>query len=533
MNEKSNGTTVMIDVGALKTTIRETVKETFPISDGAPPRLSAASYSPETFSAPRAATSPLKLNPAFEPHANDSYTLGDLLRYHDREFIQNAYRAILKREPDEAGRRASLGHLRAGDFDKVDILAALRFSAEGVRRGVRVEGLKLAHRRRQLGRLPIIGYLFRWVIAVLMLPKAAERAREFQAYCLAQQQTIVDDINDANRRIMAAHEHLASDLRGLREDIGVEIRRIERQQREAMEHAKAEIRAGVLEAGTHTQGRVEAVGKLVEERVRQFDSRLRALRAEATLTARRTTLLLEEMRRRPSAPPAGDEHRVPEAEAEHVLDALYLTFEDEYRGSRGNVKDRLRVYLPSLAERGITDRILDIGCGRGEWLELLRDESFAARGIDVNKVMIEACRTRGLDVTEADAIAHLRSLPPDGLRLITSFHLVEHLELETLLAFLDECLRVLAPGGLLILETPNPENIIVGSCNFYLDPTHKRPLPSQLLSFLLEARGFCDIAVTKLHPLDAERLSGTDETTQRFNAFFYGPMDYSVRGRKI
>jgi O-antigen chain-terminating methyltransferase len=133
---------------------------------------------------------------------------------------------------------------------------------------------------------------------------------------------------------------------------------------------------------------------------------------------------------------------------------------------------------------------LDLGCGRGEWLELLKDHQLSASGIDLDDGMLSACRSRGLNVQTGDAIAHLKSLPADSLSIVSGFHIAEHLSLGDLEALIKEALRVLKPAGLLILEAPNTENLVVGTSSFYLDPTHQRPLPSALLSFLVGYLGF-------------------------------------------
>jgi len=125
--------------------------------------------------------------------------------------------------------------------------------------------------------------------------------------------------------------------------------------------------------------------------------------------------------------------------------------------------------------------ILDIGCGRGEWLELLKENNLNARGLDLNQVMVRMCRDKGLNVEEGEALSFLKSLPDSSLGAVTGFHLIEHYGFEFLVKLLGEILRVLKPGGIVIFETPNPGNILVGSCNFYIDPTHNKPLPSILI----------------------------------------------------
>jgi len=172
---------------------------------------------------------------------------------------------------------------------------------------------------------------------------------------------------------------------------------------------------------------------------------------------------------------------------------FYKAFEDQHRGSREMIKSRLSVYLPFIQKIQAAHSnasALDLGCGRGEWLELLQDNQFAASGIDLDDGMLSACRIQGLNVQTGDALVHLKSLPADSLSIVSGFHIAEHLSLDDLQTLIKEALRVLKPAGLLILEAPNTENLVVGTSSFYLDPTHQRPLPSALLNFLVGYLGF-------------------------------------------
>ena len=94
-------------------------------------------------------------------------------------------------------------------------------------------------------------------------------------------------------------------------------------------------------------------------------------------------------------------------------------------------------------------------------------------------------------------------------------------------------MRVLRPGGVVIFETPNPENLVVGSNYFYLDPTHRHPLPTELMEFLFKNRGFEHVEILQLHPWESGRVAGEGELTERFNGYIYGPMDYAIVGRKV
>jgi O-antigen chain-terminating methyltransferase len=213
------------------------------------------------------------------------------------------------------------------------------------------------------------------------------------------------------------------------------------------------------------------------------------------------------------------------------LDGLYAALEDRFRGSREEIKERFKVYLPYV-EPVRDSVVIDLGCGRGEWLELLKEVGINARGVETNVVAVEQCRARGLEVVETDLLAHLQSLAGASAGAITGFHIIEHVSIETLVTLIDEALRVLRPGGVAIFETPNPENVIVGSNFFYLDPTHKHPLPSELMQFLFDNRGFDRVEVLNLHPWETGRVAGEGELAERFNGLFYGPMDYAVVAQK-
>jgi O-antigen chain-terminating methyltransferase len=222
---------------------------------------------------------------------------------------------------------------------------------------------------------------------------------------------------------------------------------------------------------------------------------------------------------------------------------LYKAFEDLHRGSHELIKSRLGVYLPFVeviksiyppapSSSTATPAIeaLDLGCGRGEWLELLKENGVSAEGIDLDDDMLSACRVQGLKVATGDAVAYLQTLPNNSRSVISGFHIAEHLSLEDLKIVVEESLRVLKPAGLLILEVPNTENLVVGTSSFYLDPTHQRPLPSQLLTFLTDYFGFARSKLLRLQ----EPAPLRDELTpvSLFNVLSAVSPDYAVIAQK-
>lgn len=222
-------------------------------------------------------------------------------------------------------------------------------------------------------------------------------------------------------------------------------------------------------------------------------------------------------------------------EDRHLLDAFYVAFEDQFRGSRGQIINRLKVYLPLIEEAKIgtsNSPILDVGCGRGEWLELLRESGYTARGIDINRVMQEQCQARELDVLEFDVIPYLQSLPDNSLGAVTGFHIIEHLEFPVLIKLLEEVVRVLKPEGIAIFETPNPKNLVVGACNFYADPTHRNPVFPETIQFCLSFKGLSNVQLLYLNPVENSPFDKQDIETLTLNNWFFCSRDYAVIGYK-
>jgi len=193
--------------------------------------------------------------------------------------------------------------------------------------------------------------------------------------------------------------------------------------------------------------------------------------------------------------------------------------------------------------------VLDLGCGRGESLALLRDEGIAARGVDSSARMVSVCRERGLDAAEGDLFETLAAVPAGSLGGVVSFHVIEHLPGPMLGRLVHLAWRALAPGGVLILETPNPLSLVVAARNFWLDPTHQRPVHPESLKLLYDLAGFDPIERLDLRPFPgAERLPEIDlahlpeeqrlladrvnRLRDRIDELLFGFQDYGMVGTK-
>lgn len=480
----------------------------------------------------------VNLNPGFQTHRNGHYHVNDLVRFHDRDFVRNAYRAILRREPSPEESEHCLESLRDGRKNKIDILAGLRFSAEGRQKSVTVEGLRLPALIRSVAHFPIVGYVWQWLIGLLRLPVATVNQRKFESYVITQQQALADHLNRLTHTVRG-FEQFFDDLvfqqQGFEQRLAPAEETMLRQGERLRAHD--EVFADLskqTEALRRRNDNLDAQLVSGQEKLAAQTESLEALRAQ--FQQLRIELSIQESQLRAAFHPSVQkEIAAPESGIKpyasvqhHASDAFFVSFEDRFRGQEADIRARLAFYLPYLENANIKSRVLDVGCGRGEWLVLLQEKGIDAQGVEANDLLVQRCQAAGLTVQHADALDHLRALPEGSLDAVTAFHVIEHLEFADLIDLVDLSLRVLRPGGLLILESPNPENVIVATRNFYLDPSHLHPLPSELIEFLLKTRGFKDAEVVNLHPLTEARVPGDTEISHRFNDLFYGPMDYGV-----
>ena len=207
----------------------------------------------------------------------------------------------------------------------------------------------------------------------------------------------------------------------------------------------------------------------------------------------------------------------------------YGRFAERFRGSEDYVKAGQQFYRPYFAGR---QNVLDIGCGRGEFLEMMREMGVAARGIDLGDESVATCRAKGLDAESADLYPYLAGLPEASLDGIFCSQVVEHLPPERLPEMVKLAASRLTRGGVIAIETPNPECLAIFATHFYLDPTHTRPVPHPLLAFYLEEFGVGLIEVHKLSPA-VESMPSLASLPEDFRGAFFGGLDYAIIGRKL
>ncbi len=250
--------------------------------------------------------------------------------------------------------------------------------------------------------------------------------------------------------------------------------------------------------------------------------------------------------RAPARPPTQPPTEVlARAREEHA----YLELERRYRGTEEEIAERIAAYLPYLERAGERGPVLDLGCGRGEALALLRARGVPARGVDSSARMVALCRERGLEAEEGDLFEHLAAQPAASLGGVVSFHVIEHLPADALDRLVRLAWRALAPGGVLILETPNPLSLVVAARNFWLDPTHRRPVHPESLRLLYELAGFDPVerldlrafaAAERLPEIDLARLPAeqhhladrVNRLRDRLDELLFGFQDFGMIGSK-
>lgn len=449
------------------------------------------------------------------------YRWAELIQLEDEPLLLAAYPSLLGRKAERSEIQRGLHLLRSG-YDKFEVLAGLRYSPEGVAHGSEVHGLRKAKLKNTLRRIPVIGKL---LLSAYALASIEPRGRYYVARLdmLTRQHKLQNDslaaqreqYENQQRQIQIHNQHL--------EELGSYLNELNgylKAQQTALDsqnvaHAEQTNYVRRLESELHQQHLVQQELRARLGHLERAPRQITAAPSDASVVATQpgaSNLMLSS-----------------------IPDSFYLAFENRFRGDAQTIRERQSYYLPileSIKPLNAGLPLVDIGCGRGEWLNMLPDR-YARIGIDLNSMNVEACHEQGLKAVQQDALAWLAEQPENSVAVVSAFHVIEHLTFEQFNILLDHCQRVLAPGGTIIFETPNPENIISAATHFYTDPTHIHPLPPAFTEFLVEFKGFEQVEIHRLNPIPREyALNEDSEVARRCDALFYGPQDYAVTARK-
>lgn len=369
----------------------------------------------------------------------DHYNVEDFLKYHDHLFVTALYRGVLRREPDTEGFANLLQLLRSGRRSELELLIAVRYSPEGKAKDVPIAGLDKRRFLATIYRLPVVGYFVR----LLTITRYIQRINALRNGLFRLQ-------DEADSLLFRYSRHIAqSDA-----------------ETAALHNKLEETRAQLLSQ--------------IDTKADKFDIELRDSYEEI--------------------PPSYLTHAVEgfgrsaqERDALDQDDLYYLLFENVFY-NHDAVKEKQKIYLPYIRERAASDlEWLDIGCGRGEFLDILKSHNIPAIGVEINTIEYTTLKDRGFEVFFGDAVSFLEAADR-SFGGISALQVVEHLEYGYLKDMLHLAYRKIVPGGIIILETINPRNEL-GLANFYMDETHKRPLAAEMMAFLLEWVGFTDIRI--------------------------------------
>lgn len=230
-------------------------------------------------------------------------------------------------------------------------------------------------------------------------------------------------------------------------------------------------------------------------------------------------------------------------EDKSAVDFDYLWFENRFRGSLKDIKNRQRAYIPYFENQ---DNVLDIGCGRGEFVELLLENKISAKGIDTNDEMVEYCADLGLPVIKEDAIRYLNSVEDCSIGGIFLGQVIEHMPFDAIMKLTSLAYNKLRPGCYLIMETPNPLTLAIFNRSFYLDPTHVKPVHPLTMQFLIESIGFRENSIKYSGPVEEghripalqsnneyiQNVTEFNESIERVNDILFGYQDYAIIARK-
>lgn len=382
---------------------------------------------------------------------------------------------------------------------------------------------------------------------------ADARMRQVKRAILMAMRPVTSHQVPFNRELAVAVKELAGGLAA----IGARVDDVDR----TVDTASARLQANLATTELTVDDLADDVGRLTEAvdelltRTKRLEEELVDERATVSALRRRQDLVLRKARSAIDA--AATEAEEAEAEGPSAeVDPAGLVGEDArrvdglgedliglVRGTRDEVRAEVEMFIADVIATGAAGPVIDLGCGRGEWLEALRDRGVEAYGVDTSQWHVSAAGERGLDVRLAEATAHLSTLSESSIGAISAFHLVDRLGTDSLVDLIDGALAALRPGGILILATPNPTSLEVGAADFWLDPARRRPVHPRLLEFLVLSRGFAEAELRWMRPADPttlirpDDLGGADDgrrrsVVERLNRALAGPRDYAVVARK-
>lgn len=388
----------------------------------------------------------------------------------------------------------------------------------------------------------VIRKLLRWYIEPL-----AKSQTDFNAYVtrtlnavwsiIQKQSSINEQINHKLKLIQLENTKLKFELEEYRKKLE------EKQQLNSSELSDnikrdliTEIENKLQEKKWHEENaQIKAQCKALETNIRVANERLR--RIERTI--RNQSSIVPTAQASETATPFSIQAEV----KNKPLDFDYYLFEEYYRGTREEIKERQKQYLPYFSH---AKKVLDLGCGRGEFTELLLEKGIEVISVDSNSDMVAYCKERGFNIIQADIIEFLKSLEDQSVDGIFLGQVIEHLSPEALIELVQLAHLKLTPNSWLIAETPNPRSLSIFAQSFYMDLTHTKPVHPYTAKFIWESEGFNDIEIKYFSPnnpvlkipeihiseMDPAQLQQLNTALSHWHEMLFGNQDYYIAGRK-
>lgn len=466
-------------------------------------------------------------------HNNQMINVRPMLGLEHKAFVQACYERILQRDPDPEGARYHINRLHNREISKLELVYEFAQSEEGRHRGIRLRGKKgqyrLLHSFRKLFRVPIAGRVLRFIYNLIGINRVINslvnwnrdiegRIEKLEQMCDSLQNGFQEQIDNRNEL-----QHL---LEGLQRQFDIYTSRAE--------NLEVNVRNNNI--------LLEKYGGLLEKHEMNLDQYGNDIN---NLNVQMSNLKADVINiKRPGS--EGELEEEYSVNTERIVSGTdsyysidYFDFENRFRGSQKHVKDMQRIYLPYFAG---CKNVIDIGCGRGEFMQLLSENGIGVTGVDIYLPYVEYCKMNRLSVFHGDGVEFLKQQKQvDG---IFAGQVVEHISVNQIIELCAVAYEKLTNGSYLIMETPNPKSLAIYTEAFYQDPSHNKPVHPETLKYLVEKRGFSDVQILytegsrlpyhipKLSDDNDEREHEFDLAMQRIEDLLYGSQDYAIIAKK-
>ncbi len=425
----------------------------------------------------------------------------------EKDFVVLLYRKILSREPDPRGYIDTLNLVLSKTRTRAQLIQGFAQSEEGIYRNIKLTGLDKEIRKERIKnfikRIPVVGYLVRWTSNIIFLSRRLAALSDSYNFLNLHVENMDLQLKDTEQQSRQANYHC---------DVLEDKFRHAIWWSDHLDEQRAEVTAQLEQKlETVKQGQQESTKSYaeLEEKYKKTVTQYHELQKAYDITKKQLVVCMDYVQNKTKQ--ENELQEVAKINSE-LCDQFYLHYNEELMpDSRDEVKGRAVPYIEKIRSwyngyAGTEDspKFVDLGCGECEWIELLSENGFAAVGVDSNVHVVNKVRKNfpEFSIECEDAITYLKQCEDNSVDLISSFHMVEHMDFLTIITLLKECYRTLKKGGMLIIETPNPQNILITTYYFNLDPTHNKPIPIELMSYFMEESGFEVKEKLMLNPLN-------------------------------